>query len=152
MEGATLMATTTHNRRRFRGPPANSYAGLVSALPPRPLRDKRDYNAAVEMIGRLVGYKLNRDQEDYLEALTVFVERYEVEHEETQVDTRHVSGLKVLQSLMDEHKMNGADLSRLLGASRTLGPMILRGERGLTIPHARLLGRHFHVDPGVFIR
>ena len=32
------------------------------------------------------------------------------------------------------------------------GPMLLRGERSLTAHHARLLGEHFEVDPGVFIR
>jgi antitoxin component HigA of HigAB toxin-antitoxin module len=106
----------------------------------------------VETIGRLVGYPLNRDQEDYLEALTVFVERYEAMRNETQVDVSHFNGLNLLRSLMKDHAMNGADLSRLLGASRSLGPMILRGERSLTAEHARLLGKHFQIDPGAFIR
>ena len=145
-----MVATT--RKHKFEGPPANRYADLIAALPPRPLHDEQDYENAVEMIGRLAGYELNRDQEDYLEALTVFVERYEAEHEQTQVDTRGVSGLDVLRSLLDEHGMSGAELSRLLGASRSLGPMILRGERSLTAHHARLLGEHFKVDPGVFIR
>jgi antitoxin component HigA of HigAB toxin-antitoxin module len=104
------------------------------------------------MIGQFVGYELNRDQQDYLEALTVFVERYEAEHSETQIDAKHITGLRVLRSLMEEHGMCGADLSRLLGASRSLGPMILRGERNLTAEHARLLGQHFQVEPGLFIR
>jgi HTH-type transcriptional regulator/antitoxin HigA len=146
------MATSTQSRRTFRGPPEGKYRDLVALLPPRPLRNDHDYQAAVKMIGRLVGYELNRDQVDYLEALTTFVERYEAAHDETQLDLRHVSGLKVLESLLTDHEMNGADLSRLLGASRALGPMILRGERALTVQHARLLGRHFKIDPGVFIR
>ena len=146
------MATMTRNHRRFEGPPARRYAELVATLPPRPLHDKQDYERAVEMIGRLVGYKLNRDQEDYLEALAVFVERYEAEHDETQMDVRHVSGVDVLRSLLEDHGMSGADLSRLLGASRSLGPMILRGERRLTAEHARILGARFQVEPGVFIR
>ncbi len=145
------MVTATR-KHKFHGPPARSYAELVATLPPRLLHGERDYQAAVEMIGRLAGYELNRDQEDYLEALTVFVKRYEAEHEATQVDLSRVSGLDVLRSLLDEHEMSGADLSRLLGASRSLGPMILRGERSLTVHHARLLGERFKVDPGVFIR
>ena len=146
------MSTTVPTRRKYQGPPAKRYAELVALLPPRPIRDKREYSRAVEMIGRLVGYDLNRDQEDYLEALTVFVERYETLHDQTQAGERGVSGLDVLRSLLAEHQMSGADLSRLLGASRSLGPMILRGERSLTAEHARLLGTHFCVDPGVFIR
>jgi hypothetical protein len=61
----------------FQGPPADNYAALVAMLPPRPIRDKHSYEAAVEMMGRLVGHDLNRDQQDYLEALGVFVKQYE---------------------------------------------------------------------------
>lgn len=138
--------------RKFQGPPATTYAGLVANLAPRPLHDRVDYDNAVEMIGRLVGHKLNTDQEDYLIALDTFVQQYESTHDQTQVDTSSLSGLDMLQHLLDEHAMSGADLSRLLRASRTLGPMILRGERGLTADHARTLGKRFNVDPGVFIR
>jgi len=145
------MATAAQKSRRP-GPPAKTYSGLLAALPPRPIHDRHDYENAVEMIGRLVGHELNADQEDYLEALTVFVERYEAEHDATQVDLRHVSGLDVLRSLLEENDMSGADLSRVLGASRSLGPMILRGERGLTVAHARLLGERFGVEPWVFLR
>lgn len=104
------------------------------------------------MIGRLVGHDLNADQQDYLEALMVFVERYDDAHAQTQVDTRRVSGLRLLRTLLAEHGLGGADLSRLLGASRTLGAMILRGERNITAEHARTLGKHFNLDPGLFIR
>ncbi len=144
------MSTVTDTKRK--GPPATTYAGLVAALPPRPLHDKIDHDHAVEMIGRLVGYKLNKDQEDYLEAITVFVELYEAAHDETQLNTRHVKGVDVLRGLLEAHDMNGADLSKLLGVSRALGPMILRGERSLTAQHARSLGKKFKLDPGVFIR
>lgn len=100
---------------------------------------------------RSEGYDLNRDQQDYLQTLTVFVERYESEHEQTQVSLDSVRGIDVLRSLLAEHDMSGADVSRLLGATRALGPMILRGEHCLTRHHARLLGEHFRVDPGVLI-
>lgn len=143
---------TASSKHKFQGPPADRYADLVATLPPRPLHNNGDYDRAVAIVGRLAGHKLNQHQEDYLEALTVFVERYEAEHEQTQVDASGVSGLDVLRSLLEEHGMSGADLSRLLGVSRSLGPMILRGERSLTAHHARLLGEHFKVDPGVFIR
>lgn len=146
------MPVTSRNKRRFHGPPAQTYSDLVMILPPRPLHDRHDFDNAVEMIGRLVGYELNQDQEDYLEALTLFVERYEAEHDQTRVDTSHISGLDLLRSLLREHGMGGADLSRILGASRMLGPMILRGERNLTVQHARTLGEYFKLDPGAFIR
>jgi mRNA-degrading endonuclease HigB of HigAB toxin-antitoxin module/antitoxin component HigA of HigAB toxin-antitoxin module len=146
-----LMATT-RNRHKHHGPPADTYTGLVAAMAPRPLHDRVDYNNAVEIVGRLVGYDLNADQEDYLEAIMLFIEKYEAEHNEMQVNIRRVSGRDVLRSLVVEHNMSGADLSRLLGGSRTLGAMILRGDRNITADHARKLGKHFKLDPGVFIR
>ncbi|QNN21733.1 transcriptional regulator [Planctomycetales bacterium ZRK34] len=143
---------TGHNTNRFNWPPAETYADLVAVLPPRPLHDSNDYANAVEMVSNLVGYDLNSDQEDYLEAITLFVEKYEAEHDETQVNTSKVTGLDVLKSLVEEHEMSGAELSELLGASRMLGPMILRGERSITADHARTLGKRFKLDPGIFIR
>ena len=38
------------------------------------------------------------------------------------------------------------DLARLLRVHRTLGAMILRGERKLTLNHVRTLARHFGVS------
>ena len=146
------MATRTRKTHGYHGPPADTYAELVMALPPRPLHDKHDYENAVAMIGNLAGYELNSDQADYLDALATFVERYEQDHAQTRVDTSKVTGLDVLRSLMDEHGMSGADLSRLLGVSRSVGPMILRGERNITSEHARKLGKRFRLNPGVFIR
>lgn len=62
-----------------------------------------------------------------------------------------VTGLEALRHLLEEHKMSGADLSRLLGAHRTLGPMILRRERKLTVEHVRVLCRHFNVAADLFL-
>jgi len=43
-----------------------------------------------------------------------------------------------------------ADLSRILGCSRNLGAMILRGERKLTLKHVRTLSRRFRVSADLF--
>jgi HTH-type transcriptional regulator/antitoxin HigA len=75
------------------------------------------------------------------------IERYDAAH----VKWRKVGGLEVLKHLLDEHGLNAAELSRILGAHRTLGPMILRGERAITAEHARTLGRHFGLRAGVFV-
>ena len=61
------------------------------------------------------------------------------------------NGKIVLAHLLDEHGLTAADLSRLLGGSRNLGAMILRGERNLTLAHLRKLAAHFHVSPEVFL-
>jgi len=56
-----------------------------------------------------------------------------------------------LQHLLTESQMTAADLSRLLGGSRNLGAMILRGDRNLTLAHVRKLAAHFHVSPELFV-
>ena len=58
---------------------------------------------------------------------------------------------KRLQHLLDAHGMSAADLARLLDIHRTLGAMILRGERKLTLNHVRTLARHFGVSADVFL-
>jgi len=144
------MATKTR-RNAFHGPPGRTYAELVAVLPPRPIHDDEEFEAVVNMIGRLVGYELNADQGDYLQALMTFHDQYEAQHPRTGADLGEPSGLDLLHELLQRHEMSGADLSRLLGVSPNLGPMILRGERSITAEHARKLSQHFKLHPGVFI-
>jgi antitoxin component HigA of HigAB toxin-antitoxin module len=53
--------------------------------------------------------------------------------------------------LLEQHELSAADLSRILGSDRSLGPKLLRGERRLTVGHIRTLARRFNVEPGVLI-
>ena len=62
-----------------------------------------------------------------------------------------LSGLAALNYLLKENDLNPTGLSRILGADRTLGGKILRGERSLTVDHMKKLGRRFAVDPGIFV-
>ena len=92
---------------------------------------------------------MNADQEDYFDLLCSLLEAWDAVH----VKWPKQSPRKLLQHLLDEHQLSGADLSRILGAtSRHLGPMILRGEREITAAHARALGAHFSLPAGTFIQ
>jgi len=125
-----------------------TYPGLVRLLPPRPIHDEVDLANAAEMIDRLAGHNLNRDQEDYLDALSTFVEAYENEHH--PINDSHITPLEALRFLVEEYGMSGADLGRLLG-NRTLGPAILRGRRKLSKAHVKKLSDHFKVSPALFL-
>ncbi len=61
------------------------------------------------------------------------------------------TGPDILKHLLAEHGLGGVDLSRILGGSRNLGAMILRGERNLTLAHIRKLAAHFKVSPELFL-
>ncbi len=83
-----------------------------------------------------------------MDAVAHFVDGYDHTH---NPPLPAADGKTVLRHLMDEHGMNAADLSRLLGGSRNLGAMILRGERNVTLPHVRTLAAHFKVSAEVFL-
>lgn len=125
------------------------YADLCRMLTPRPLHDKVDFKNVAEITDAMAGHKLTSDQEDYFDLLCRLIEDYEQEH--ATLATSKVTGLDALQHLLDAHDMSAADLARLLGVHRTLGAMILRGERQLTLTHVRTLAKHFSVSADLFL-
>ena len=112
-----------------------------------PIRDKVEFLNVIEITDAMAGHKLTADQEDYFDLLCRLIEDYEKE----RVEAPKVTVLEALQHLLDARGMNAADLARLLGVHRTLGAMILRGERKLTLNHVRTLARHFGVSADVFL-
>jgi antitoxin component HigA of HigAB toxin-antitoxin module len=125
-----------------------TYGGLVALLPPRPIHDDLDLANATEIIDRLAGFKLNEDQEDYLEAISTFVESYEAVR--FPLGDGPLAPLDALKALLAEHSMNASDLGKLLG-NRTLGAAVLSGRRGLSKSHIKKLAGHFKVEPGLFL-
>ena len=123
------------------------YAGLCQILTQRPIHDQVEFQNVTEITDALAGHKLTPDQEDYFDLLCRLIEDYEKE----RVDTPEVTAREALQHLLDAHGMTAADLARLLEVHRTLGAMILRGERKLTLDHVRTLARHFGVSADVFL-
>ena len=138
----------TGTQLRFEAIPRD-YAGLGRMLMPRPIHDQVDFENVTEITDAMAGHKLSPDQEDYFDLLCRLIEDYEKEH--TQLDTPKVSSLDALQHLLDAHDMSAADLARLLKVHRTLGAMILRGERKLTLTHVRTLAKHFNVSADLFL-
>jgi HTH-type transcriptional regulator/antitoxin HigA len=123
------------------------YAGLCQILTPRPIHDRVEFQNILEITDAMAGHKLTSDQEDYFDLLCRLIEHYEKEH----VNAPKVTVLEALQHLLDAHSMTAADLARLLNVHRTLGAMILRGERKLTLNHVRTLAQHFGVSADLFL-
>jgi len=141
------MKTTRTNVEFDRLP--KDYAGLCRRLIPRPIHDPVELENVVEITDAMAGHTLTPDQEDYFDLLCRLIEDYEKAHE--QLDTPGVTALDALQHLLEAHGLSAADLARLLGVHRTLGAMILRGERQLTLAHVRTLARHFRVSADLFL-
>jgi HTH-type transcriptional regulator/antitoxin HigA len=139
------MSTTTKNK--FRHLP-RTYRALVAMLPPRPIHDDVDLANATEVIDGMAGFALNADQEDYLEAISTFVEAYEAAR--FPIDDSRITPLGALKTLLAEHGMSASDLGRLLG-NRTLGTPVLAGRRALSKAHIKKLAEYFKVEAGLFL-
>jgi HTH-type transcriptional regulator/antitoxin HigA len=126
-----------------------TYRELCQLHLPRPIHDEAEDEAATAMMNALAVFpRLNAEQRDYLDVLTELVDAYD---KAKPARWPNVTGADVLRHLMDERGMSAADLSRVLGASRNLGAMILRGERQLTLAHVRTLAKHFGVSADLFL-
>jgi antitoxin component HigA of HigAB toxin-antitoxin module len=136
----------TVTRLNFAGVPKD-YTGLCRMLTPRPIHDKVDFENVSEITDAMAGHKLTPDQEDYFDLLCRLIEDYEKEH----VNAPKATALDALQHLLDANDTSAADLARLLDVHRTLGGMILRGERQLTLAHVRTLAKRFNVSADLFL-
>lgn len=127
------------------------YTGLCGVVVPRPIHDRSGYENALEVLEAMAGFEdgFNEDQNDYFAVIADFVATYEDAQEGRQ--DSNLRPLDILKHLLEENGLGAADLSRLLGADRTLGAKILRGERNLTVPHLRILAERFRVSPALFI-
>jgi HTH-type transcriptional regulator/antitoxin HigA len=125
------------------------YAELCRVFPPRPIRDDVAYQNTLEIADAFAGFEetMSTDQADYFDLLCELIEKYEA----TLVNPPAFSATALLKHLLDEHGLSGADLSRILGKSASLGPMILRGVRKITADHAVCLGKHFGLRADAFL-
>jgi len=138
---------TTHQKIEFAGLPKD-YASLCRVLTPRPIHNRTEYENVTEITDAMAGHKLTQDQDDYFDLLCRLIEDYE---KEQGLPAPKASSLDALRHLLEAHDMSAADLARLLGVHRTLGAMILRGERRLTLAHVRKLAKRFSVSADLFL-
>jgi HTH-type transcriptional regulator/antitoxin HigA len=125
-----------------------AFAELCALHPPRPIHDDVDYENTAELVDQLsLQEKRTRDQDEYLETLTILIEKYDAED---FIRTQNGSPLKRLKNLLANHDMSASDLGRLLG-NRSLGGAILRGDRKISKAHAIALGAYFKLSPAAFL-
>jgi HTH-type transcriptional regulator / antitoxin HigA len=139
----------TKTRMDFAQVPTN-YPELVRAYPPRTIHDSVDYDNFGEILDVLAvnADRLNQDQRDFLDTLTLLIEEYD--RAQGPLCSARLRGLKALKFLLEQNNMTGSDLGRILG-HRTLGSAILRGERRLNVAHMLKLAARFKVDASLFL-
>jgi HTH-type transcriptional regulator/antitoxin HigA len=146
-----MKRTTTTRRaasRNFAALPTSYRALCCDVLLPRPLRTRSEYRAALAVAETMAGHDLTNDQDDYLDALSTFVEAWEDAHEPR---LPAVAPVEILRNLLDENNLAGTDLARLLGVTRSLASRLLSGERQLTATHIAVLSARFRLNPSSFL-
>src|SRR3972149_5525767 len=116
----------------------------------RPISGKRELGQAMKIAGHLATYDegtLPPGEQDYLDALTVFIEDYQRRH---PVDMPEVTPLAMLKHLMEQNNMSSTDLGRVIG-SQSNASLIHYGKRAISKRVMRLLSQHFGVAPGLFL-
>lgn len=139
------MATTTTSRKR---PQNDAYMDLVRRFPLKPIKDDAEHEQATEIIGELLGRKLDGGSSDYLDTLILVVNKYEDEHHShLGID---LSPREALRAIMDANNMSQADIGQVIGSESAVS-MFLKGERELSKSHIKALVARFHVDAVLFL-
>lgn len=126
------------------------YLNLVREFPLRPIRAKRELDYAMKIVCHLATHDegtLPPGEQDYLDALTIFIEDYQRRH---PADIPVVTPLAMLRHLMEQHNMTITELGHVVG-SQSNASLIHSGKRAISTRVMRLLGEHFGVNPGVFL-
>ncbi len=126
----------------------DSYLDLVRRFPLRPIRDDREHGAAVEIIEELIGHRLDSGASDYLDTLTLLVNKYEDECH-TPFDTQ-LSPRQALKAIMDANGLSQADIAKIVGSESAVS-MFLSGQRDLSKTHIKALAQRFRVDANLFL-
>ena len=113
----------------------------------RPIKTKRDYQAALKEIERLFEAKPNTLAGDRLDVLTTLVEAYEAQHEPIpQPDP-----IEAINYYIESRGLARRDLEPYLG-SRARVAEILNRRRPLTLEMIRRLHAGLGLDPRVLIQ
>lgn len=122
------------------------FVSLVQVFAPRPIRTQRQLRAAYQEIDRLMRLKrLSGDQRDYLELLSMLVEKYEA----AKCPLADVSQGQMLEHLLEAKRVTQADVAKATGVSASLLSSVRAGRRELSKENVRKLSAFFNVSPAV---
>jgi HTH-type transcriptional regulator/antitoxin HigA len=142
------MSIATKTSRR--STTSDSYLALVQQQPLRAIRSRKGYDAAAKMIDILaVRNDLDQGEQQYLDAMEVLVEAYEINVIPLTRDAR--TPLDRLKAAMQASNTTPVQLRSILGGSQSMVSMILGGQRSLSKKAIAKLADHFRLDPGYFL-
>jgi HTH-type transcriptional regulator / antitoxin HigA len=113
----------------------------------KPIRTRRDYEAALKEVERLWGAKLGTRDGDRLDVLATLLDAYEAEH--YPIDPP--DPIEAIKFRMEQQGLTRRDLEAIIG-TRTRIAEVLNRRRGLSIAMIRRLHERLGISAEVLIR
>ena len=113
----------------------------------KPIRTKRDYEAALREIKRLWGGKAGSLEGDRLDVLATLIDAYEAEH----FPMDPPDPIEAIKFRMEQQGLTRRDLEEIIG-TRTRIAEVLNRKRGLSIGMIRRLHERLGISAEVLIR
>jgi HTH-type transcriptional regulator / antitoxin HigA len=113
----------------------------------KPIRSRRDYEAAIKAVERLWGAKAGTRDGDRLDVLATLIESYEAEHYPMDPP----DPVEAIKFRMEQQGLTRRDLEEIIG-TRTRMAEILNRKRGLSIAMIRRLHERLGISAEVLIR
>jgi HTH-type transcriptional regulator / antitoxin HigA len=124
-----------------------TYADLLAAFQPKPIRSEREAAAISRLIDDLTDLpKLSEGQREFVGLLGQLLYDWESEHEEPI----EVSPQEIVHSLLQDNGLRQVDLVGPVFPSAPAVSDFLAGRRPLSYERVRKLASFFHVSPAVF--
>jgi HTH-type transcriptional regulator / antitoxin HigA len=125
-----------------------TYEELARIYVPRKIHDKIGQQNATEVVDWLAVRAKTDDQVEFLDLVSDLLDEYERQF--LRIDDSS-DPLELLQYLVEENGISARELGKILNVDHSVASRILKGERGITVEHAKSLGARFRVDPKVFL-
>ncbi len=113
----------------------------------KPIRTKRDYEAALKEVERLWGAKTGTRDGDRLDVLATLIDAYETEHYPMDPP----DPIEAIKFRMEQQGLTRRDLEEIIGM-RTRIAEVLNGKRGLSVGMIRRLHERLGISAEVLIR
>jgi len=119
----------------------------MAATEIRPIRTKRDHEAALKEVERLWGAKAGTPEGDRLDVLATLIEAYEAEHYPMDPP----DPIEAIKFRMEQQGLTRKDLEEIIG-TRTRIAEVLNRKRGLSIAMIRRLHERLGISADVLIQ
>ena len=113
----------------------------------RPIRTKRDYEAALKEVERLWGAKTGTREGDRLDVLATLIDAYEAQHYPMDPP----DPIEAIKFRMEQQGLTRRDLEEMIGTRTRIAEALSR-KRGLSIAMIRRLHERLGISADVLIR